>query len=219
VRGHVLLSFPLVLLTLKRKMASVAPSRLATLTRLSSVIFQTSYNPTSQRTGAKYLKRRLRGPSMMDYYPYQLSISAINKEFNGLDLVDEYEEQRLQDVADKKKRGKGAPKKAKSAGMVIVCLFCTSSPFFLQPTVAVHKESAKGLLIVLVFAVARKLVTGLLYIIVHSFLHVIVTSVHIHLVSLSAGGASVYAPLGCAPTRKAHQQLLLVTALVWCELT
>jgi hypothetical protein len=57
---------------------------------------------------------------MMDYYPYQLSISAINKKFIGLDLVDEDEEQRLQDVADKKKRGKGAPKKAKSAGKLIV---------------------------------------------------------------------------------------------------
>jgi len=53
---------------------------------------------------------------MIDYYPHQLSISAINKEFHGLDLIDEDEEQRLQDVADKKKRGKGAPKKAKSAG-------------------------------------------------------------------------------------------------------
>jgi len=52
---------------------------------------------------------------MMDYYPQQLSISAINKEFKGLDLIDEDEEQRLQDVEDKKKRGKGAPKKAKSA--------------------------------------------------------------------------------------------------------
>ncbi|KAF8496888.1 mitochondrial ribosomal subunit S27-domain-containing protein [Russula emetica] len=96
-------------------MASVAPSRFAALARLRSTIFQTSYNPTSQRTGAKYLKRRLRGPSMIEYYPNQLSIATLNKEFPGLDLVDEYEEQRLQDVADKKKRGKGAPKKAKSA--------------------------------------------------------------------------------------------------------
>jgi small subunit ribosomal protein S33 len=102
--------------TLKYTMASIAPSRLAALTRLRSVIFQTSYNPTSQRTGAKYLKRRLRGPSMIEYYPHQLSISAINKEFQGLDLIDEDEVQRLQDVEDKKKRGKGAPKKAKSAG-------------------------------------------------------------------------------------------------------
>lgn len=97
-----------------------SPSRLAALTRLRSIVFQTSYNPTSQRTGAKYLKRRLRGPSMIDYYPRQLSISAINKEFRGLDLVDEDEEQRLRDVADKKKRGKGAPRKAKSAGKHIV---------------------------------------------------------------------------------------------------
>lgn len=101
-------------------MASVAPSRLAALARLRSTIFQSSYNPTSQRTGAKYLKRRLRGPSMIEYYPSQLSIAAINKEFPGLDLVDEYEAQRLQDVVDKKKRGKGAPKKAKSAGTLIV---------------------------------------------------------------------------------------------------
>ena len=101
-------------------MASVAPSRLAALTRLRSIIFQTSYNPTSQRTGAKYLKRRLRGPSMVEYYPNQLSISALNKELPGLDLIDEYEEQRLQDVVDKKKRGKGAPKKAKSAGTHIL---------------------------------------------------------------------------------------------------
>lgn len=101
-------------------MASVVPSRLAALVRLRSTIFQTSYNPTSQRTGAKYLKRRLRGPSMIEYYPNQLSIATLNKEFPGLDLVDEYEEQRLQDVADKKKRGKGAPKKAKSAGTFFV---------------------------------------------------------------------------------------------------
>jgi small subunit ribosomal protein S33 len=101
-------------------MASVAPSRLAALARLRSVIFQTSYNPTSQRTGAKYLKRRLRGPSMIEYYPNQLSFSALNKDFPRLDLADEYEEQRLQDVVDKKKRGKGAPKKAKSAGTHIV---------------------------------------------------------------------------------------------------
>lgn len=53
---------------------------------------------------------------MIDYHPHQLSISTINKGFQGLDLIDEDEEQRLRDVADKKKRGKGPPKKAKSAG-------------------------------------------------------------------------------------------------------
>jgi len=52
---------------------------------------------------------------MVEYYPNQLSFTALKKEFPGLDLIDEYEEQRLQDVEDKKNRGKGAPKKAKSA--------------------------------------------------------------------------------------------------------
>jgi small subunit ribosomal protein S33 len=133
-------------------MASVAPSRLAALARLRSTIFQTSYNPTSQRTGAKYLKRRLRGPSMIEYYPNQLSIATLNKEFPGLDLVDEYEEQRLQDVVDKKKRGKGAPKKAKSAGTFIVYISISHRLIILrQLTVAAHKESDRSVLIVMVF--------------------------------------------------------------------
>ena len=123
-------------------MASVAPSRLAALTRLRSVVFQTSYNPTSQRTGAKYLKRRLRGPAMVDYYPEQLSISLLNKQFEGLNLVDEAEEQRLQDVADKKKRGKGAPKKAKSAGLFILPPLpsCGSSTFTAESRRAQRKR-------------------------------------------------------------------------------
>ncbi|KZV90813.1 hypothetical protein EXIGLDRAFT_561781, partial [Exidia glandulosa HHB12029] len=44
-------------------------SRMQQMLRLRSNIFQTSYNPTHVRTGAKYLKARLRGPSMIQYYP------------------------------------------------------------------------------------------------------------------------------------------------------
>ncbi|THH21459.1 hypothetical protein EW146_g102 [Bondarzewia mesenterica] len=97
-------------------MASVAPSRLAALTRLRCSIFQASYNPTSQRTGAKYLRRRLQGPSMMQYYPQQVSFAALNHENPGWNLVDPVEQQRFQDVEDRKIRGKGAPKKAKNKG-------------------------------------------------------------------------------------------------------
>jgi small subunit ribosomal protein S33 len=98
-------------------MATIAPARLAALTRLRCSIFQTSYNPTSVRTGAKYLKARLRGPSMISYYPQTLSISAIIKESPELGLVDYKEQQRLQDVKDRKARGKGAPKKIKEKGI------------------------------------------------------------------------------------------------------
>jgi small subunit ribosomal protein S33 len=97
-------------------MAAVIPSRLAALTRLRCSIFETSYNPTGIRTGAKYLRARLRGPSMVKYYPPVINLSQIARKYPELELVDELEEQRWQDVEDRKKRGKGAPKKAKSKG-------------------------------------------------------------------------------------------------------
>ncbi|TFY76320.1 hypothetical protein EWM64_g7693 [Hericium alpestre] len=96
-------------------MASVLPSRIAALNRLRCSLFQTSYNPTSQRTGAKYLRRRLQGPSMMQYYPQEFTIAQANKIIPGWNLIDRLEEMRLDDVEQKKKRGKGTPKKAKTA--------------------------------------------------------------------------------------------------------
>ena len=79
---------------------------------------------------------------MVDYYPEQLSISLLNKQFEGLNLIDEAEEQRLQDVADKKKRGKGAPKKAKSAGLFILSPLpsCGSSTFTAESRRAQRKR-------------------------------------------------------------------------------
>jgi len=53
---------------------------------------------------------------MMNYYPPTLSLSSIIRQFPEMELVDAAEQQRLQDVEDRKKRGKGAPKKAKSKG-------------------------------------------------------------------------------------------------------
>lgn len=97
------------------------PSRLAALKQLQSTIFQTSYNPKSIRTGAKYLRRRLVGPSLIKYYPPTITTSQIKRMVPEWDdLVDSQEEQRLQDVADKKKRGKGAPKKAKTKGAFLL---------------------------------------------------------------------------------------------------
>lgn len=55
---------------------------------------------------------------MVKYYPpYEaLSIAKIMKQYPEWDIVDEAEQQRLRDIEDKKKRGKGAPKKAKARG-------------------------------------------------------------------------------------------------------
>ncbi|THV07956.1 hypothetical protein K435DRAFT_825260 [Dendrothele bispora CBS 962.96] len=95
-------------------MSAVLPSRIAKLNRLRCSIFQTIYNPTGIRTGAKYLRARLRGPSMMDYYPVEMNLSKIARRYPELEVTDEDEEQRFQDIEDRKKRGKGAPKKART---------------------------------------------------------------------------------------------------------
>lgn len=55
---------------------------------------------------------------MLKYYPETLSFKQINNMFpkGDLDLPDYDEWQRLIDVGNRKARGKGAPKKAKTPG-------------------------------------------------------------------------------------------------------
>ncbi|EFI28128.1 hypothetical protein CC1G_14155 [Coprinopsis cinerea okayama7 len=95
-------------------MSAIVPSRLAALAKLRCSIFQQTYNPTGVRTGAKYLKQKLRGPAMTMYYPTRLNISALARQLPELELVDEEEMERIEDVTSRRKRGKGAPKKAKT---------------------------------------------------------------------------------------------------------
>src|ERR1700722_9850369 len=99
---------------------AATPSCLRALNRLRCSIFQTSYNPTSIRTGAKYLRARLRGPTMVKYYPEAISIRKLMREFPELEMVDELENQRLQDIEDLKARGKGAPKKSGEKSMLFL---------------------------------------------------------------------------------------------------
>lgn len=81
----------------------------------------------SLRTGAKYLRKRLVGPSMLKYYPPVLNLRSFQNMFPELKevivdpetgkktvkslLVDPREDQRLLDVEKKKAIGKGPPKK------------------------------------------------------------------------------------------------------------
>jgi len=51
---------------------------------------------------------------MLAYYPQTFNIAEIARKYPDLEIVNEDEEERLQDVLERKKRGKGAPKKAKS---------------------------------------------------------------------------------------------------------
>lgn len=53
---------------------------------------------------------------MVNYYPLQLSFKQLSGKIPDAKLVDFEEEQRVADVMDRRRRGKGAPKKAKTKG-------------------------------------------------------------------------------------------------------
>ncbi|KAG6897877.1 hypothetical protein C0992_009675 [Termitomyces sp. T32_za158] len=57
---------------------------------------------------------------MLNYYPPEINLAQLARKYPELELVDEDEEQRLQDIEDRKKRGKGAPKKAKTKAVIFV---------------------------------------------------------------------------------------------------
>ncbi|KAI0029001.1 mitochondrial ribosomal subunit S27-domain-containing protein, partial [Vararia minispora EC-137] len=91
------------------------PARIRHLAHLRAQLFQTAWNPLSLRTGAKYLRRRLVGPAMVDYYPQRWNMAMVNRLLPaGIEWPDREEEQRLWDIEYRKSRGKGTPKKAKS---------------------------------------------------------------------------------------------------------
>ncbi|EPQ28368.1 uncharacterized protein PFL1_04195 [Pseudozyma flocculosa PF-1] len=87
-------------------------SALASLKALQCKIFSTTHNPTMARTGAKVLRQRLQGPSMLTYYPPTVNYRTLELLVPGLGrLQDPKELQRLEDVERKKMLGKGPPKK------------------------------------------------------------------------------------------------------------
>ncbi|KAI8140245.1 mitochondrial ribosomal subunit S27-domain-containing protein [Fennellomyces sp. T-0311] len=91
---------------------SASPARLAQLSQLSCKIFQNVYNPSAARTGNKVLRQRLLGPTMTAYHPQKLvHFRDIKALYPDLGLVDLDEKARLDEIARRKRRGKGAPKK------------------------------------------------------------------------------------------------------------
>ncbi|KAM0755884.1 hypothetical protein T439DRAFT_320592 [Meredithblackwellia eburnea MCA 4105] len=87
-------------------------SRLLTLLKQRSQIFNTTWNPDSLRIGSKVLKARLRGPAMLRYYGERFSgFAALNRAIPNLGLKDVAEETRLIDIETRRKRGKVTPKK------------------------------------------------------------------------------------------------------------
>ena len=94
---------------------AVPLERLLKLYELSAKIFDQNFNPTGVRTGSHILSKRLKGPSVASYYgnPDWIKFKNLSTLFPDVHFVDPVEQYRLDKVSDLKRRGKGAPKKAK----------------------------------------------------------------------------------------------------------
>ncbi|CAG8635214.1 9455_t:CDS:1, partial [Racocetra fulgida] len=98
--------------TIKMTTTPPAKSVLNALAKLRAKLFDNVYNPTNVRTGNKVLRQRLIGPTITNWYPKQLiAVREITDMFSEFNLVNQQEKQRLEEIAKRKKRGKGAPKK------------------------------------------------------------------------------------------------------------
>ena len=88
------------------------------LLQLQCSLFSNTFNPKNARLGNKILRQRIKGPALAAYYPRKTAtIEDIQKEFKKFDLVtwNDYEEDRLEGLQIAKLRGKGAPKKKRTA--------------------------------------------------------------------------------------------------------
>ncbi|KFY79061.1 hypothetical protein V499_01901 [Pseudogymnoascus sp. VKM F-103] len=95
---------------------SVARSRVVDLMKTQCKIFSTTFNPEGVRTGNKILRQRLKGPALAAYYPRRVvTLNDLQKAYPELKTWNEKEEERLESVAITKARGKGAPKKKRTA--------------------------------------------------------------------------------------------------------
>ncbi|KAK5193526.1 hypothetical protein LTR99_007078 [Exophiala xenobiotica] len=88
------------------------------LLQLQCSIFSTTFNPNQQRLGNKILRARLRGPALAAYYPRRsTTVEDMLNRFKkfGLEGYNEDEDDRLENIQIAKLRGKGAPKKKRTA--------------------------------------------------------------------------------------------------------
>ncbi|KAI9852056.1 MAG: mitochondral 37S ribosomal protein S27 [Thelocarpon superellum] len=95
---------------------AVARSRMLELWKTQCQIFSTTFNPENQRLGNKILRQRLKGPSVAAYYPPRVAtVKDLRKAYPDRITWDDAEEERLENVEIAKSRGKGAPKKKRTA--------------------------------------------------------------------------------------------------------
>ncbi|EPE36228.1 hypothetical protein GLAREA_05566 [Glarea lozoyensis ATCC 20868] len=79
-------------------------------------IFSNTFNPQGLRLGNKVLRQRLKGPALASYYPRKMAtFQDLQKAYPDWETFDEEQEDRIEKLKLLKARGKGAPKKKKTA--------------------------------------------------------------------------------------------------------
>jgi small subunit ribosomal protein S33 len=95
-------------------MSAPSKARLLEVAKIQAKIFH-NMTPTAtpQRTGAKILKRPLKGDTIASYYGPKdfITTKQLNSRFPMYKFVDPEEEYRLDVLGTRKRRGKGAPAK------------------------------------------------------------------------------------------------------------
>ncbi|KAN0110193.1 Mitochondrial ribosomal subunit S27 domain containing protein [Hyaloscypha variabilis] len=96
---------------------SVPRARLLDLMKVQCRIFNATFNPEGLRLGNKILRQRLKGPALASYYPRKMAtIQDLQRVYaDELEIYDEEEEDRFEKIKILKARGKGAPKKKRTA--------------------------------------------------------------------------------------------------------
>lgn len=118
-------------------------TRIGQLQQLSCKVFSNVYNPTCARTGNKVLRQRLLGPTLTAYNPKQMvHFRDIQALYPQLGLVDLEEKERLDEIARRKRRGKGAPKKGKDEE--VLELFIYSCFFKVKESVQQTRRNKEG---------------------------------------------------------------------------
>ncbi|KAJ5698250.1 hypothetical protein N7462_000255 [Penicillium macrosclerotiorum] len=96
----------------------MSQSRILDLVKTQCRIFSLNFNPQRLRLGNKILRQRLRGPALSAWYPKKtVSFKSLQLAYKdlGLTTFDEAEDDREEAIQIAKLRGKGRPKKKRTA--------------------------------------------------------------------------------------------------------
>lgn len=95
---------------------AVPRARVLDLIKVQCRVFHTTYNPSGLRMGTRILNERLKGAAVASYYPPRIgTIKQLRSLYPEYDVMDEDEEDWVEHLNIARSRGKGPPKKKRTA--------------------------------------------------------------------------------------------------------